>query len=384
MGTMILLAIFGTVAFLLGTGGGGKPAPKVKMTSTGCPVDAHLPDHLLIIVNAMLLRPGVTAEELDIEALAYGAYPMTAACFRLAAANLRAGKKPEPYQPPPAAACPSWWPTETLGACPSGLPSVIPVERPKDWPPAWPWPPGGGQPPPPPPDQPKVKQYTNTGCEVDADLPPQMLQMMNSLLENKATPASGLEAAATSMDWAKMPLAAACLRAAAAARKGGQPPPVQPPPTGSKTLANGCPVEDNAPEYVIGGANVIIGNPLMGAGAIVAAAAAFKDYPLVYACLMAEAAKKSGGGGGGNLPPLGVEKTYTVQKAPGGGAELASSVAQRATGNANRWRELDPLNPHLGGIKWFRAELMSGQSDYEYFPNWKIGVVVKVPADWNV
>jgi hypothetical protein len=48
-------------------------------------------------------------------------------------------------------------------------------------------------------------------------------------------------------------------------------------------------------------------------------------------------------------------------------------LATYYTGMGSRFREIEPLNPHLGPL----------QSGVPPYPNWQVGVEIQLPAQWD-
>jgi hypothetical protein len=160
-------------------------------------------------------------------------------------------------------------------------------------------------------------------CQGDAHLSPDQVAALNAILMSEVMPPNLIEDAATKLDRLGYPMAAACLREYAAGQR-AENIPESPAPPGFDPFDPatwGLPIPD------------------------------MPDIP-------------------GEIPPGGVmpegPRPHTIRF-----GDIPYYMARYYTGDGARFRELEPINPHIG-------QLMAGQ-----YPGWQVGTNILIPGQWN-
>lgn len=106
--------------------------------------------------------------------------------------------------------------------------------------------------------------------------------------------------------------------------------------------------------------------------------------PMAAGCLRARARELDSGGGVGpttvSFPAptsndLGIPYVHVIRF-----GDTPSGLARFFTGNADRWRELGPVNPHLGSPVT-ETSPVTGVLTTNY-PGWQVGVAITIPDSW--
>lgn len=177
---------------------------------------------------------------------------------------------------------------------------------------------------------------------LDDGLPPAMKDQVRNILSSVTDPVQ-LQAAADIAAQAGFPLAAACLQKKADELKKGS--------AGGRAKSVGFPFPINIPGFQGGKSSP--GQPQAG------------QAPSVIP--------------GFNIPPIqgqplpGIENTpfpFTIRA-----GDFPVAVATYYTGQGTRFKELEPLNPHLG-----KLTTVNNVSNY---PGWQVGVLILLPPSWN-
>ena len=273
---------------------------------------------------------------------------------------------------------------------------------------------------------------------VDAGMPIEFENALNSLLANEAIPASQLIAAAMIAETHNFSRAAACLREAAQARGGpskappgfdpndpttwpaglgipfpstqaevpGAQPTLEPPGLGIPTVPGipgfpgglppggvtdvPCVLDGHMPAAAQDQVRALLASPQATPQILIGAAqiAAVNGFPLAAACLNAEATRRSAGIPISPLPGFDPLNPATWPQILGPTGPLSGAMeftvrtgdrpvglAQYYTGDGGRFRELEADNPQMGTIT-------PGGVGVRPYTNWVPGLVIMLPASW--
>lgn len=280
-------------------------------------------------------------------------------------------KKPKPQPQPPTPQ-----PPFPGGVVPPGMPGIPPGIPGVPQPPF----PGGVVPPGIPPNIPGIPGVptptTPVSCQLDAHMPDAHKQATAAVLANKQIPAPQLLAMAQMADVSGFPMAAKCLRDEAAARGGNQQPPPGFDPFNPATWPNALPPGfpsmpgmPGTPPPVPPGQPAPGGPPAPG-----------QPPPPPPG----QPAPPPGGvTPPGSIPFPGIPGGIPIPNIPGVGigampftiriGDRPFGLAQYYTGSGARYREIEPINPHLG----------PPTGGIPPYPEWKPGVEILIPGEWD-